>query len=144
MAETVFSIEPAKVFAIEAKEKFKSIRNVHIVEGTSEQNLNATLLALNPDQLLDVSFWLDGHYSGGNTFLAEKECPILDELAVIETFLDKFEKITILIDDVRLFSPSGSIIGGYPSLSFLVEWADKRKLRWGIEYDIFIMSNKVV
>jgi len=144
IAETVISIEPAKVFALAAKEKFKKVRNVYIVEGTSEENLAATLEGLNPEQLLDVSFWLDGHYSGGNTFLAEKECPILDELAVIETYLNTFEKITILIDDVRVFSPSGSNIGGYPSLSFLVQWADAKNLRWGIEYDIFIMTNRIL
>ena len=141
-ARTVISIEPARSFAEAAKEKFKNSKNVLILEGTSEANLDNAIASLQKDEILDVSFWLDGHYSGGDTFLAEKECPIVEELAIIEKYLNKFKKVSILIDDVRVFSPSGLNIGGYPSLSDLAAWADKKQLRWIIENDIFIMTKR--
>jgi hypothetical protein len=44
-------------------------------------------------------FWLDGHWSGGETAGAQDECPLLDELACLSS---RSEDI-ILIDDARLF-----------------------------------------
>jgi hypothetical protein len=44
-------------------------------------------------------FWLDGHWSGGETAGAEDECPLLDELACLSGRQDDI----ILIDDARLF-----------------------------------------
>jgi hypothetical protein len=45
-------------------------------------------------------FWLDAHWSGGETFGEEDECPLLDEIAVIDG--DGPSHI-ILIDDARMF-----------------------------------------
>ena len=44
-------------------------------------------------------YWLDGHWSGGETAGKEDECPLLDELACLS---GRAEDI-ILIDDARLF-----------------------------------------
>ncbi len=44
-------------------------------------------------------FWLDGHWSGGDTAGESDECPLLDELACLS---NRAEDI-ILIDDARLF-----------------------------------------
>lgn len=44
-------------------------------------------------------YWLDGHWSGGETAGENDECPILDELASLS---NRSEDI-ILIDDARLF-----------------------------------------
>jgi len=142
IGSVVISLEPAKPLAMAAVRKFSSFKNVRIIEGTSEENLDLVLLSLEKNQKADISFWLDGHYSGGDTFLAEEECPVLKELEIIERHITEFQKISILIDDVRVFSPTGLIVNGYPSLSFLVAWADQKKLKWVIENDIFIMSNR--
>ena len=143
ISEILISIEPVQALVVEAEKNFRQLKHVHILKGTSEEIFAKAIDSLNQEQALDVSFWLDGHYSGGDTYLGEKECPILDELLAIENNFYRFQKITIFIDDVRVLSPTASNIGGYPSLSYLSEWADKMYLRWGIEQDIFIMTNRI-
>jgi hypothetical protein len=45
-------------------------------------------------------FWLDAHWSGGITAGAEQQCPLLDEIAAVQTFA---QPKAVLIDDARLF-----------------------------------------
>jgi hypothetical protein len=45
-------------------------------------------------------FWLDAHWSGGNTYGQSDTCPILDEIEIINRC--KYDSF-ILIDDARLF-----------------------------------------
>jgi len=46
--------------------------------------------------------------------------------------------MTVLIDDLRCFGSDNPEYACYPSLNYLVDWANKLKLRWHIEHDIFI------
>jgi hypothetical protein len=65
-----------------------------------------TLVGDSVDLLLNLRdgpptfYWLDGHWSGGDTGGVDRQCPVLDELAALEggDTLD-----CILIDDARLF-----------------------------------------
>ena len=45
-------------------------------------------------------FWLDAHWSGLNTYGTNDECPILEELDIINTSNSKH---VLMIDDARLF-----------------------------------------
>ena len=49
----------------------------------------------------DTIFFLDGHYSSGNTAKGTKDCPLLEELSIINRYF-KYEGL-IIIDDLRLF-----------------------------------------
>ena len=141
-AREVITIEPAHDLALDARIKFGKKGNVRVIEGTSEDVLDGAIQALLNLKPLDINFWLDGHYSAGITYLGQSECPVPEELATIEKYLKSDSKLTILIDDVRAFSPTGQIRSGYPSLSYLVDWADRNQLRWTIEHDIFVMTNR--
>jgi len=59
-----------------------------------------------PDLLNDISdntiFWLDGHWSSGDTGRGEKDCPLLDELAAIDTVYSP-QKALIIVDDHQQF-----------------------------------------
>jgi hypothetical protein len=73
-------------------------------------------------------FWLDGHYSGGNTGKGEKDTPIMAELATI--YASDIPHV-VLIDDARCFGtdkdyPSQNELASYiktlrPSASILVK-----------------------
>jgi hypothetical protein len=65
-------------------------------------------LYLAPSQTMDLSalneramFWLDAHYSFGDTSYHKTVCPVLEELAIIKNHHIKTH--TILVDDVRLY-----------------------------------------
>ena len=142
MSALVLSIEPSPELASSAIEKFKQNRDVRIVIGTSEEVLGKVLSGLSDLQKIDVSFWLDGHFSSGITFLGPKETPIEEELSIIESCIHEFSQVTIFIDDFRAFSTIKSKNENYPSRTFLVEWADRNQLEWTMEHDIFVMTNR--
>lgn len=133
-AQFVHSIEPEPTLFRRATERFKDIRNVHIHLGLSENVLPELLEQLTGD----VNFWLDGHYSGGITHKGPIETPILHELDTIERHRERFSQLTVMIDDIRCFHPHIPEYSSYPDLGLIVDWAQRNKLKWHIEQDIFV------
>ena len=131
----VYTIEPAQNLYNAACKRFNG-RNITLFNNVSEKIFPILLPKLSGD----INFWLDGHYSAGKTFKGEKDCPIEDELNAIEENLENFAKISILIDDIRLFLPKSSNYSDYPSIDYLVNWARRLNMRWRIEHDIFIIQ----
>ncbi len=95
--ERLYSIELSEELHSAAKDTFANQNKVHLLQGDSGIRLVEVL-----NDILGVPlFWLDGHYSGGVTALADKECPVDEELAtIIASNLDQF---VLLIDDARMF-----------------------------------------
>ena len=133
-ASHVYSIEPSAELAQAAVERFQATPNVTILQGLSEDCLPAIL----NDLSRPVSFWLDGHFSSGNTFQGPSDTPIRAELAAIEPHLAQWSAVTVLVDDVRCFDPSNPSFADYPTRGWLVDWAEGNHLNWLIEHDIFI------
>ena len=92
--------------------RFKKNKQVHILEGDSAQKLSVVLGRLSHPAL----FWLDAHYSGGDTAKGENETPIQKELHDI--FQNPLKDFVILIDDARLFVGQN----GYPTLAQVKEF----------------------
>lgn len=136
-ATYVYSIEPEPVLYKNAEHKFLSHKNIKILNGCSE-NVFPNLL---PNINGDINFWLDGHYSAGVTFQGDKDTPIVDELECIAKNLNHFNKVSVLVDDVRCFNPNNPEFSHYPSIDFLVDWARTHNFSWKIEHDIFIAIN---
>jgi hypothetical protein len=133
----VYSIEPEPKLFARAKELFAGRQNVEIINGVSEDVFPGLL----PKIQGDVNFWLDGHYSAGITFKGKVDTPIGDELRSISENLSHFNRVTVLVDDVRCFDPRLEEFSTYPSIDFLVDWARTNKFSWHIEHDIFIAQN---
>ena len=133
-AKHVFSIEPDSDMVNKARERFRHVDNVTIIDGLSEDHIGRILDSVSGP----ISLWLDGHYSGPGTHQGPRDTPISQELEAVQLRLHKFEQISIMVDDVRCFGPSDPEYKSYPDRSWLVRWADKCHLEWHIEHDIFI------
>jgi hypothetical protein len=138
-AHHVYTVEPSKELYSAAQNKYSYIKNITFLHGTSE----AVLPSLLPTLRGDVSFWLDGHFSGDGTFLGGSICPVANELESISRNLHNFNKVCIVIDDIRCFNIHNEVNHSYPTLDFLVDWSRKEGFHWLIDCDMFIAKNYI-
>jgi len=106
----IYSIELSQKLFRRAKKRFKDHAHITILQGDSGVVLNKLIKEIDQPAL----FWLDGHYSGGITAKAEKECPVPEEL---ETILKSSLSHIILVDDGRLFNGTQD----YPTIEQIME-----------------------
>lgn len=107
--DKICSIELDDKLYEKARTRFSKYNNISILHGDSAKVLPKILNHIKEPCL----FWLDGHWSGGNTAKGETETPILQELNHILTHTVKDH--IILIDDARDFTGKE----GYPTLQEL-------------------------
>jgi hypothetical protein len=94
--ERVHTIERAESLYKLHSSELARIKGVVPHSGDSREILPQIIRTLDGQRAV---YWLDGHWSGGETFGQHDECPLLDELACLSS---RAEDI-ILIDDARLF-----------------------------------------
>ena len=104
--EEIYSIELNKGLYLKAKQKFIKYKHINIILGDSSKKLPKILSNINSPCL----FWLDAHYSGGNTSKTNVETPIIMELQCILNRPNKNH--VILIDDAHDFTGKND----YPSI----------------------------
>lgn len=92
----VITIEAAPALFAAARARLQAHPNVRCEEGDSRAVLRRVLPAIDRNAV----FWLDSHWSGGQTFGQADECPVLDEIGLIAA--TGFEH-AVLIDDARMF-----------------------------------------
>ncbi len=95
--DEVWSIELSEEF-FEAARMSHARPGLHFVQGRSEQVLPDLLRGVDGPAL----FWLDGHWSAGETAGEELECPVMHELAAIDAW-PAAKDSAVLIDDARYF-----------------------------------------
>jgi hypothetical protein len=93
----IYSVELQKDYYQRARRRFSRVSHVIILPGDSAQQLPEVLRKLNQPAL----FWLDAHYSGDLTAKANKETPVMQELALI--LGHNIKGHVILVDDARCF-----------------------------------------
>jgi hypothetical protein len=126
----IYSIELSQELFDRARKRFMSFPNTHLLQGDSSVKLREVVEQLDSAAL----FWLDGHYSGGNTARGELSCPIYAELQHV--FASPFEH-TVLIDDARLFNGTDD----YPTLDELQRFvAENSEYDMRTENDMFVLS----
>jgi hypothetical protein len=74
-------------------------------------------------------FWLDGHYSGGDTAKGELHAPVWPELKAI--FSGMKQPFVVLIDDARCFCNVGG--EDYPAVSDIEAWVAGQRPDLGVE-----------
>lgn len=112
----LYSIELDGKLWQDATKRFSAYSNIRILQGDSGK----VLKDLVPELTEPAIFWLDGHYSGGNTAKGDKDCPIYEELDAI--FKAKQRKNILLIDDARLFNGQND----YPTLEQLTTYVKSK------------------
>lgn len=118
----IFSIELSTDLYKNAIKRFEKYNYVQIHNGNSSTILPKILKNIeNP-----VLFWLDAHYSGGNTARGKSNTPILKELEQI--FKNFNDKSIVLIDDANLFNGEN----GYPTFSELKQYVSSFGSNWQI------------
>jgi hypothetical protein len=115
--ERIYSIELCSQLFCNAKERFKKDDHVEIIQGDSGVEIENIMKKINQPAL----FWLDGHYSAGNTARGEKDTPIMEELGCILN--SEIAEHVIVIDDARCFGTDPS----YPKLDQLKEYILSKK-----------------
>lgn len=93
----IYSIELSDQYHAAAVARFARQKHIHIIHGDSGEKLGRLVSQLKEPAI----FWLDGHYSAGNTARGALDCPVYQELGHI---LDhQIKTHVILIDDARCF-----------------------------------------
>ncbi len=106
--DELFSIELSHKLFVDCKNRFLNYNKVHVFEGNS----SIIFPKIVKEKSQSILFWLDAHYSGGETARGEQDSPIIKELNFI---LKNVPKFCILIDDARCFNGKN----GYPTIGFL-------------------------
>ena len=129
-----YSIEPSKFYFDLSKKNLLHIKDkIELVNGSSESSLEMILVKCKNKS---VTFFLDGHYSGKDTYKGKLDTPIEYELNLISKYIKTFNNVVIIVDDFRCFE-----LENYPNKHFLVSMASLNKLFFTIEHDMFIMSS---
>ncbi|MCG8367192.1 MAG: hypothetical protein MJA27_28125 [Pseudanabaenales cyanobacterium] len=93
----VFTIEYSRELYEKVIQEYSYAKNIEFIFGDSRVVLDELVSSLEGSTL----FWLDAHWSGGSTYGNTDQCPLVEELKVINN--SQFENF-ILIDDARLFT----------------------------------------
>jgi hypothetical protein len=111
-----------------AEQRFRRFPQICCLLGDSAACLPKVLARLHEPAL----FWLDAHYSGGETAKGDRETPVISELESI--FRHPVKGHVILIDDARCFDGTHD----YPTLNELREMVKgvRPDLAFGVEHDI--------
>ncbi len=97
--DTVTTIEYSRDIYEEAVAKHGNIQNINFIFGDSRSLLKTIVPKLSRPTL----FWLDGHWSGGQTYGENDECPLIGEIYAINMSMHVH---FLFIDDARLFTSS--------------------------------------
>lgn len=108
----IHTVEVAPKLAELARDRFKDTPSIELHEGDSATLLAAICASIKSPAVL----YLDGHYSGGETGMGDKECPVIEELTAIFTNLS--HPFRIIIDDARLFGEHAA----YPAVRQIEEF----------------------
>ncbi|OIO20033.1 MAG: hypothetical protein CO029_00775 [Candidatus Magasanikbacteria bacterium CG_4_9_14_0_2_um_filter_41_10] len=94
----IYTIELGKKLYEDACVRLKDFSHITLLHGDSGEKITEILTSIKEPTL----FWLDGHYSGGETALGNLETPVIAELKSI--LKHPVKNHVILIDDARCFN----------------------------------------
>ncbi len=121
--QNIISIELGEELSKKATKRFAKYSHIQIIQGDSGKVLPKLMETITSKTL----FWLDGHFSAGQTAKGDKECPVYEELDAI--FENNSAKHIVLIDDARDFNGKGD----YPSIKGLERYLEQKNTNYKLE-----------
>jgi hypothetical protein len=122
--DRIYSIELSRELYERGLKRFREEPKVKLLLGDSGVRIDEIVTVLKEKAI----FWLDGHYSGGITAQADKDCPVMEELqSIVKSPFDH----TILIDDARLFNGKND----YPTLDEIRNIFKHHNKKYSIKID---------
>jgi hypothetical protein len=115
--EQVITVEFSEEIHQSNLETYQEHKGICFLFGDSRKHLKEIVPSLTSSAI----FWLDSHWSGGETYGEDDQCPLLDELVTIN--LSPVSHF-ILIDDARLFTsppPLPNRIEQWPTIQEVIE-----------------------
>ena len=94
--QTLHTIEYSELYFNRTKSTYIG-NKINFLHGDSSIVFNTLLPTINDKSI----FFLDGHWSGGDTGQSEKDCPLEEEITCINELFK--EEGILIIDDFRLF-----------------------------------------
>lgn len=123
--KTIYSIEISEKYHKICANRFRNNRNVNLIKGDSLFELKKLIDSINEP----FTYWLDGHYSKGDTGCGKLEFPIMIEL---ETILKrKIDGEIIYIDDMRILENYSEDI----NKSKMINMLSKYKTNFNITFE---------
>ncbi len=120
----IYSIELDPQLYEKALARFRDSPHIQILQGNSGDLIPSLMPAISEP----CAFWLDGHYSGGETARGESDTPVMKEL---EGIISHPYRHVILIDDARLFTGNG----GYPTVDELQQFAERGQFAYTVSVE---------
>ena len=114
--EQVVTIENSQSFYEKTSELYKDIGNIHFIFGDTRNHFKEIVPTLQQPAII----WLDSHWCGGESYGESDQCPLLEELRIINS--SSIEH-AILIDDARLFCappPSPNVPKFWPTIDKVI------------------------
>ena len=133
----VHTIERSEGLHEQARLGLAALANVTPHLGSSREILPSIVRNLGAQRAV---YWLDAHWSGGQTAGEDDECPVLGELAALSTRPDDI----ILIDDARLFlsaPPPPHDPSAWPTIADIVRAAPPSSFLQIVDDVIFIVPS---
>ncbi len=127
--ERIYSIEFAQDLYERAKKQFAAQPNVTLLQGDSA----VCLKELVPQLTSPALFWLDAHYSGGITGMADLETPVVEE---IQAILSSPQRHILIIDDSRCFDGTHD----YPTIKAITDQITTLKP----DYRVYVEDDAII
>jgi len=143
-ATTTLQMQPyfKKIFTIEVSlnifenthKHLSQYNNITHINGATEDIIKDIIIN-NPKE--EFIFFLDGHYSSGDTGSSNIEVPLLEELTQINTYYKK--KGIIIIDDYNLFQTNSNEDWSNITIDNVLKCFTNNKI-----YTYFIQNNRMI
>jgi len=123
-AKNIYAIELGDALFKALHRQYERYESVYLYHGDTTKELPKVLDKIKTKSL----FWLDAHYSGGETARGKIDCPVLNELRALANH--QIKNHIILIDDARSFNDKDT--NDWPTIKKIINALQKINKNYNI------------